>query len=137
MITIFLNGTWDFEEAKTKEAYRVAEAAMRTMFPKAYIFNPCEFLSQQKNSDDYIIKKAKLLDALFAGKFSHVLLLTDWWLWPSARRVIDNLAEGYAFNSIMDKPVIIPMTYEMEQQGKEYLSKLQKAEHQSKRLESE
>ena len=136
MITIFLNGTWDFEEPKTKEAYKVAEAAMRVQFPKAYIFNPCVFLAQYKG-EDYIIKKAKMLDAVFSGRFSHIVLLNDWWLWQSARRIIDSLAEGYTWGDWSDKPVIIPMNYEHEQQGKEYLSKLQQAEHQSKRKEQE
>lgn len=135
MITIFLNGPWDFDEESTKQAYEVATAAMKVKFPKAYIFNPCLFLKQYMQ-EGYVIKKAKLFDAIYGGKFSHIVLMNDWWLWQSARRVMDNLAEGCAMDD-NDKPTIITMTDELEQLGKEYLSKLQKVEHQSKRREAE
>jgi hypothetical protein len=51
MIAIFLNGRADIWEKETVEAYTVAEAAMKTMFPRTYIFNPCTFLNKYKGGD--------------------------------------------------------------------------------------
>lgn len=136
MTTIFLNGPWDFEEEATKQAYEVATAAMRVRYPKACIFNPCKFLSQYKG-EDYAVKREKVFDTLFLGHFSHILLIDDWWLWQSARHAIAELADGWRMTSGEPKPVIMHMTEEMHLQGKEYLSKLQQAEHQSKRKEQE
>ena len=136
MITIFLNGSWDFEEEATMQAYEVATAAMRLQFPKAYIFNPCKFLSQYKG-EDYAVKREKVFDALYLGHFSHLLLIDDWWLWQSARHAIAELADGWYICGKHQKPILMHMTDELEQLGKEYLSKLQQAEHQSKRKEQE
>jgi hypothetical protein len=135
MITIFLNGQWDFEAEATMQAYEVATAAMRLQFPKAYIFNPCKFLSQYQG-EEQVIKREKVFDALYAGQFSHLLLIDDWWLWQSARHAIAELADGWLCG-LDQKPVIMHMTEEMRLQGKEYLSKLQQAEHQSMRKEQE
>ena len=138
MITIFLNGPWDFENEATMQAYEVATAAMRLQFPKAYIFNPCKFLSQY-DGEDYRVKREKVFDALSLGHFSHILLIDDWWLWSSGRHAIAELADGWRMWRSGDepKPVMMHMTEEMRLQGKEYLSKLQQAEHQSKRKEQE
>ena len=136
MITIFLNGTWDFEEEATMQAYEVATAAMRLQFPKAYIFNPCKFLSQYQG-EEQVIKREKMFDALYAGQFSHLLLIEDWWVWQTGRHVIAELADGWHICGKHQKPVLMHMTDELEQLGKEYLSKLQQAEHQSKRKEQE
>ena len=136
MITIFLNGPWDFEEEATIQAYEVATAAMRLQFPKAYIFNPCKFLSQY-DGEDHKVKREKVFDALSLGHFSNILLIDDWWLWSSARHAIAELADGWRMWGGKTKPVIMHMTEELEQLGKEYLSKLQQAEHQSKRKEQE
>ena len=136
MITIFLNGPWDFKEEATMQAYEVAAAAMRLQFPKAYIFNPCKFLSQYQG-EEQVIKREKMFDALYAGQVSHLLLIEDWWVWQTGRHVIAELADGWRSISEEPKPVIMHMTEEMRLQGKEYLSKLQQAEHQSKRKEQE
>lgn len=136
MITIFLNGEWNFEEEATKQAYEVATAAMRVRYPKAYVFNPCKFLSQYKG-EEQVIKREKMFDALYEGQFSHVILIDHWWLWQSGRHVVAEIADGFKFHPKEKMPVVAFLTPDLEQQGKEYLSKLQQAEYQSKRREAE
>lgn len=129
MIAIFLNGRADIWEKETAEAYTVAEAAMKSMFPRTYVFNPCTFLNKYKGGDR-MRKKEKILKTLRMGFFSHMVLLDDWWLWASSRHGVEELANGWAPGCGRDKPIVITMTYEMELQGRDYLSRLARAEHQ-------
>ena len=134
MTTILLIGSWDFSNKEVQESYQIAEAAMRSMYPKAFVFNLCQYMRNNTRIVPY--RRIKVNTAVFYGAFSHVLLLNDWWLSDFARRLIDNLGEGFLYSK-GKKPIVQTITEEMEQQGKEYLSKLQKVEHQSKRREAD
>lgn len=127
---IYLNGRADIDDVETVRAYEVAEAAMRLYHPRAYIFNPCEYL-RRFSEEERTNKKQKLWKILRCGFFTHMVLLEDWWLWSSSRLSLAELADGWDYHR--PKPEIIPVTEEMEHDGREYLSRLAKAEHQSQR----
>lgn len=129
MKRIILVGPTIFTKKETMEAYEIAEAAIRAMWPKAFIFNPCKYfdIDRMKNAEAYMDKRKKLRQLLNDGGFTHMVLLNDWMYWTTPYGWIDSMARSA--KKAGKKPVFINLTYEMENQGREYLMKVKEAEH--------
>lgn len=133
MRIVLLNGPWEFSDQRVREAYVLAEAAVRAKHPYCYIFNPCEYFLKLKKGTlkDFIQKRKKMKDMLRAGAFTEIVLMDDWWQWHSAITNIYALSEGYREEiPWRQKPNVWQLTYEDIEDGQWYLQKMEEYRHQ-------
>ena len=133
--TIYLNGRPDFDNPETARAYEIAQAAMEIKHAGAFIFNPCDYLKKHPDSS-YVKVLEDMQKELRCGYFSTIVLMRDWWKFPTSRECITQIANGWfkgagVFSS--GDPEIIFVTDELEEDGREYLARVAKAKHDNQR----